>query len=165
MKILIIGVTILVMVVALIFILGWLTPETHEIVRSKKYSAPPAVIFKIITDFTQYPHWRSDVNAIEIQENGQLIIEKNRQGVLPYRIKERIENVKLVTVIDDPSLPFSGTWHFDIVGESNTCQLTITETGKVPNPLFRFFSKYIFSQEKTVQNYLQDLEKALKTKN
>lgn len=164
MKIVIIGVAILVMVVVLIFVLGWLAPETHETVRSKKYSASPAVIFKIISDFTQYPHWRSDVKAVEIQENGQLIIEKNRRGVLPYRIKERVENVKLVTVIDDPSLPFSGTWSFDIAGEGNTCQLTITETGKVPNPLFRFFSKYVFSQENTVQNYLQDLEKALKTK-
>ena len=74
MKIVIIGVAILVMIVVLIFVLGWLAPETHETVRSKKYSAPPAVIFKIITDFAQYPHWRSDVTAVEIQENGQLII-------------------------------------------------------------------------------------------
>ena len=77
-----------------------------------------------------------------------------------YRVKRTLSEVpkKLVRRIASDDLGFGGDWQYVITPTSEGgCQLTITEFGKVPNPLFRFMSKYIFGQTATMEKYMKAL--------
>ncbi len=78
----------------------------------------------------------------------------------PYEAVESTPPRHLITRIADPKLPFGGTWTYEIVPAGNSCTLTITENGKVYNPLFRFVSRFLIGQTATMDGYL----KALSTK-
>jgi hypothetical protein len=58
-------------------------------------------------------------------------------------------------------LPFGGTWVYEIVPEGDSCTLTITEHGKVYNPLFRFVSRFIMGHTATIDSYLAALNAKL----
>jgi hypothetical protein len=91
-------------------------------------------------------------------------IEESAHGKIPYKIVEENFNSRLVARIDDATLPFSGTWTFEINGKDGAAQLRITERGSVPNPLMRFFSTYVFSNAKTIRTYLDDVAKKVAAK-
>jgi hypothetical protein len=66
-----------------------------------------------------------------------------------------------VTRIADPSLPFGGTWTYDLKPQGSGTELTITEDGEVYNPIFRFMSKFVFSQTATIEAYQASLKRKL----
>ncbi len=51
----------------------------------------------------------------------------------------------MVLRIADPSLPFSGTWTYEIKPTGTGRELTLTEDGEVGNPIFRVMQKVFFS--------------------
>ncbi len=57
-------------------------------------------------------------------------------------------------------MPFGGTWTYVLVPDVAGTRLTITEDGEVYNPLFRFLSRFVFSQTATIDTYLRHLEAA-----
>jgi hypothetical protein len=53
---------------------------------------------------------------------------------------------------------FSGQWTFEITpAGSNTSILEITERGEVPNPFFRFVSRFIMGHTKSIEQYMAAL--------
>ena len=64
---------------------------------------------------------------------------------------------RLVTRIVDDGLPFGGTWTYDIVPIDGGSRVTITEDGWIGNPLFRFFARYVFGMNRTVDEALRGL--------
>jgi len=76
---------------------------------------------------------------------------------IAYEAMESDPPRHLVTRIADPSLPFGGTWNYEITrsGSGSTSTLTITENGEVYNPVFRFVSRYIMGHAATVDAYLK----------
>ena len=63
--------------------------------------------------------------------------------------------------IADPSLPFGGTWTYELRAEGSGTSLTLTEDGEVYNPIFRVMQKFFFSPYKTIDTYLENLKKRL----
>ena len=70
---------------------------------------------------------------------------------------------RLVTKIADDSLPFGGTWTYELSRPSagNGAVLRITENGEVKNVVFRFISRFILGQTATMDTYLRDLGRKL----
>jgi hypothetical protein len=64
-----------------------------------------------------------------------------------------------VRTIADPSLPFGGKWVYDVAPDGSGSTLTITEDGKVYNPIFRFVSRYFMNQAGTIETVMRDLAK------
>lgn len=145
-------------------IAGMLLPTGHRASRTVVYSAPPEAVFATISDFARFPEWRSGVKAIEIlsNEGGMTRFrEDGPHGPVTYRVEERTPESKLVTRIDDPSLPFGGKWTLHVKPVAGGTELTITEEGEVYNPIFRVMSKLFFSPYSTIDTYQADLRKRL----
>ena len=78
-----------------------------------------------------------------------------------FRIEASVSPSRCLTRIDEPDQPFGGTWTYNLAGEGAGTRLTITEDGEVYNPVFRFLSRYVFSQTATMEQYLADVQKHL----
>ena len=61
-----------------------------------------------------------------------------------------------------PSLPFSGTWTYELRPSGSGTELTLTEDGEVANPIFRVMQKLFFSPYGTIDTYLADLQKRVR---
>jgi hypothetical protein len=64
---------------------------------------------------------------------------------------------RLIGRIADPSLPFGGSWTYDVVREGAGSRVMITEDGVVRNPVFRFMSRFVFGHHATQEAYLRAL--------
>jgi Polyketide cyclase / dehydrase and lipid transport len=155
------GLLVLVGVIALV---GLFLPKGHRASRTVVYSAPPASVFAAITDFAKFPEWRTGVTDVEIlaDEGGNTRFrEQGPHGPVTYRVDERRPGSRLVTRIDDPSLPFGGTWTLEVKPVAAGTELTITEDGEIYNPIFRVLSKVVFSPYQTIDTYQADLRNRL----
>lgn len=155
------GLVALVCVAALV---GMFLPRAHRASRSVVYSAPPAAVFAAITDFASFPQWRTDVKAVTVLSEGGIVRfrEEGAHGTITYRVEERTPHSRLVTRIDDPALPFGGTWTFEVKPAAAGSELTITEDGEIYNPFFRVMSRLFFSPYETIDTYQADLRRLLK---
>lgn len=154
----------LVLLVAAVAGTGYILPVEHSVSGSLEVDAPPAEVFDVITGFARYPEWRTDVTRVEVTGErgaGQRIVEHGGAGVIPYVVEAYGPATHLVTRIDDASLPFGGTWSYELRRSGRGTVVTITEDGEVYNPIFRFMSKFVFGHTATIEQYLGDLERRL----
>lgn len=112
--------------------IGWLLPVAHSATRSAVIAAPPAEVFAAIQDVERF-------------------------APLEIRIERSDAPTFMRTRITDPDGAFGGTWTYVLVPDAGGTRLTITEDGEVYNPLFRFLSRFVFSQTETMEQYLADL--------
>lgn len=149
--------------VLLIVVVGFALPVAHVATREARLAAPPDRVFAALRDVERFPGWRSDVTAVEVlattpalrwRERGDNDITFEMETVDPPR--------RLVTRIVDRSLPFGGSWTYDVSPQEGGTRLTITERGEVYNPLFRFMSRFVFGHTATIDTYLADLQRHLR---
>lgn len=154
----------LVLIVAAVIVVGMLLPKGHRASRTVEYDVPPGDLFATITDVARFAEWRSGVTSVDILDpvDGKTRFrEHGPQGAVTYSIDVREPNTRLVTRIDDASLPFGGTWTFELTPTPTGTSLTITEDGEVYNPIFRVMSKLFFSPYATIDVYQADLRARL----
>jgi|SRR5579862_8341500 len=150
------------LLVASIFVVGLMLPTGHRASQTIVLAAAPPVVFAVITDFARTPEWRTDLKQVEMlpPETGRTRFrEAGSQGAITYRVEMMEPPSRLVTRIADPSLPFGGTWTFELRPNGAGTELTITEDGEVYNPIFRFMSKVIFSPTETIEKYQKNLKR------
>lgn len=108
-----------------------------------------------------FPRWRKDVKSVEIVGRtaaGPVWHERSGDGAITYETVERVPERRLVSRISDRSLPFGGTWTFDLTPTLSGTRLTIREDGEVSNPVFRFASRFILGHDATIRKYLAALD-------
>jgi len=64
-----------------------------------------------------------------------------------------------VTRIADDSLPFGGSWTYELFPSGEGTEVRITERGEVRNPIFRALSTFVFGHTVTLDRYLADLQR------
>lgn len=126
------GLAALVLIVALV---GAMLPRNHTASRTLSVRRPPEDIWALVSD----PAWNRAAA-------GQDIAVETVESRPPHR---------LVTRVADPTLPFGGTWTFDVKPTGTGATLTITEDGFVKNPIFRFVSKFVMGHHTTIDGYLK----------
>lgn len=164
MKWILIVVVGLVLLVGMMAAIGLMLPKGHRAVKTVTLAAAPAAVFAVITDFARATEWRSDVTRVEMLPDDagrQTFREIGKQGAILYRVEVREAPSRLVTRIADPSLPFGGTWTYELKPQGSGTELTITEDGEVYNPIFRFMSKVFFSQTATMEKFQESLKRKL----
>jgi uncharacterized protein YndB with AHSA1/START domain len=156
MKLLLITVVILAVPLVLVLMVGAMLPAAHTISRSITVNQPPQAVWNLITSA---PTWRPEVRKFEElpAHNGhRMWRETDKAGqTIAYEAIESVPPRHLMTRIADPSLPFGGTWTYEIAPSGGGSQLSITENGEVYNPAFRFVSRYIMGHAATVDAYLK----------
>jgi uncharacterized protein YndB with AHSA1/START domain len=150
----------------IVLIVGWSLPVAHRASRSVALHASPETVFNLISRPADFPSWRSDVRSVDIlpSEAGHSLFRENgKGGLILFRVESVVPNRQLITRIADKSLPFGGTWTYDIEPNGATTTLRITEDGEVYNPLFRFVSRFVIGHGATVDRYLGDVRRHLET--
>ena len=157
----------LVALIAVVATVGWMLPKGHRASRSVVLTAPPAQVFAIISDFSRYAEWRSDVTRVEMLPDdgrGLLFREHGKNGAITYRVEASEPGVRMVTRIADTNLAFGGSWTYGLTAATGgATALTITEDGEVYNPIFRFMSKFVISQHATIDAYQAALKARVET--
>ena len=156
-------VLILLILVCAVFVVGWRLPVEHRAVREASISAPPESVFALIDRPAEYPRWRSDVKRVELLpavDGHSQFREVGSNGAILYRIEQSTPPSRLVTRIADPKLPFGGTWTYDVIPGGTSTTLRISENGEVYNPMFRFVSRYLIGETRTIDRYLADVTRA-----
>jgi hypothetical protein len=165
MKIALLVVIGTVMLSACVVIIGLLLPKGHVVSRSASFHATPDELFSLI-DGSQA--WRPDVVRYETVPDAagkKLVSETTRNGeTITYELVDRVPHVSLTRRIANRNLPYSGEWTFSLQPSGATTIVRITERGEIYNPVFRFMSRFILGNTRTIDAYLQALEKALKQK-
>ncbi|MBI3448813.1 MAG: SRPBCC family protein [Acidobacteria bacterium] len=150
----------LAILVALVVVTGLALPKRHRAAASARYLRPPAEVFAVVTDFGAGASWRADLKSVERgpDQNGHPVwIEVGRNGRIPIEVVEVAPATKVVTRIADPSLPFSGTWTFELREADGGTALTITEDGEIRNVVFRSLARFVFGYHATMEGYLRAL--------
>ena len=140
--------------------IGAALPEDHAASRSAHYAEPPDVVWRAITEYDEFPSWRSNVDGVEaLGDAGGATgwVERSSTGALPLAVEEATAPRRLVLRIAADNLGFGGTWTYEIRAEEGGSTLTITENGTVSNLFFRFMSRFVFGYTATIETYLVDL--------
>lgn len=147
--------------IALVSVIGALLPEKHTATEAARFHQNPDAVWQAITNFQDFPAWRSNVRSIEpLASQNNLAAWREvdtRDHVLPIQVLESNPPRRLVTKIADPKLPFGGTWTYDLAPAPDGCTVRITENGKIHNVIFRFMARFIFGYKLTMETYLNDL--------
>jgi uncharacterized protein YndB with AHSA1/START domain len=152
----------IVVVLVLAFVVGNFLPDRHTVARSQVIPQPPENIWAVISDHAQAPSWNPMVLSAEKQPDNDgnpvwLETYKNNQK-MTLETKEFDPPRRLVRMITDVGLPFSGRWVYDIAQlKEGGSKVTITEHGEVKNPFFRLYARLIMSPTATIDKYLEAL--------
>ena len=161
MKVLLILVAGLVLLILGVAVVGAWLPKRHVVSRSASYRATPEQLFSLIAGAQ---NWRPDVTKWEtVSADGgrELTRETTRDGeTITYEVLDRVAPVSLKRRIATENLPYTGTWSYTLQSTGESTVLRITEDGQVYNPMFRFMSRFVFGQTRTMDTYLRALGKA-----
>jgi Polyketide cyclase / dehydrase and lipid transport len=155
---------LVVVVVAVVGFIGASLPAEHTVTRTVLVPAEPERVFAQISLVQDYPHWRTGVKRVDLlpEQDGKFHWQEvTSMGTIPQVLTENQPLTRRVVTIADPSLPWGGSWTYELEPQGSQTQLTITENGYVSNVFFRFMSRYVFGQASTLEQYESDLVKAM----
>jgi uncharacterized protein YndB with AHSA1/START domain len=141
---------------AAIWIRGATLPASHTATGESDVPAPPERVFARLGDPAAYPAWRKDVKNVRVLGNGRWI-EVGSQGTLPFRFAGRAAPRRLETVVDSTTLPFSGTWTFELEPAGSGTRVRVTERGTISSPPLRALAPLFSPPDRTLRRYLTDL--------
>lgn len=160
MKVALILLGVVAAVIVLIIVIGALLPKEHVAARSVKLRAAPGDVFRLVSG----PQgWRTDLREYKVfdQDGRHMVRETDTHGqTITYETVQSQPPTLLKRTIADKSLPFGGSWTWNIQPEGNGTSVTITEDGEVYNPIFRFVSRVVIGHTRTIDKYLAMLTAA-----
>lgn len=144
----------------LVYVAGLMVPESHVATVAADYRVQPDAIYAVISDPSKFMKWRTGLTRVDVE--GDRITEHSSFGPMHYRFGERVPGRRLTTEdAGGRERGFTGSWTFEIEPVANGSRLTITERGRVFNPVFRLLARFVFGYEGTMRQYHKDLAKRL----
>lgn len=140
-------------------ILGATQPARHVATVSARFARPPAELFAAISDHGGQKSWRPELKSLELlppQDGKTVFREVAGFGPVTFIVDESQPPRRYVTRILDETLPYGGSWTFELAPDGAGMRLTITEAGEVKSFLFRALSPF-FSKSATIEAYLKHL--------
>jgi hypothetical protein len=154
MRILILSLASVALVVALVWLIGWLLPETREGRAEAIIEAPPELVLAVIADVEAQPEWR-DLGTVRRTETGWF--EEILRG-------ERIDFVADEMSVDRIRLRFtsdagySGAWHAILEPVPGGTRIAVVERATMPSPLGRIVARLMFDPTAFATAYLAALK-------
>jgi glycerophosphoryl diester phosphodiesterase len=138
---------------------GALSPREHTVSESALIDASREQVFTAISDVGSFVEWRSELEGVELLTGAghERWRERADGEQVTYEVVESEAPSRLVTRIADDELPWGGTWTYALEAEGEQTRVTIREDGWVDNLVFRFFARFVFGYESTIEAYLADL--------
>ena len=165
MRLALIAIGVVVVLVAIVVAVGYTLPVKHRAEVSATIKATPDTVFALIANVEAFPAWRSGLQSVELisgTDGRKGYRELSSNGAITYSIESAEPGRHLVTRIVDKSLPFGGTWTYELSPAANAgTTLRIIEDGEIYNPVFRFVSRFFMGYDRTIKTYLADVAKKL----
>ena len=116
-------------------------------------------MWEALTNVGDYPRWRPGVRSVDALSSAGAVRwrEHTSDGDITFERTEEQRPRRLGTRITDETLPFGGSWTYELAPEGSGTRLTITERGYVTNPLFRFMSRFVFGHHRTQEDFQRAL--------
>ena len=149
-----VGVLLLLVAAAGIWVVGSLLPVGHRATVSRTLPADAEVVWQRIDRVEAWPTWRNV--RVEMLSGNSARVDDGWE-TLTYRI-ERPRARTLVTEIVTPGLPYGGRWTWAVTPSDGGTVVTVVEDGEVYDPFFRFFSRFVFGHDSTMRGVLDELE-------
>ena len=162
-------VALIAIVVAAAYLDGLTLPVNHVATVTGTVAAPPSKVFALITNISAAPTWRHEVKSVTVlpPDSGRdHWIEDLGHGQTMTFLATRTEApMRRDVLLDLPSPAYGGTWTYLLTpGPSpNTTTLSITETGFIHPPLYRFMMQHLFGMTHNLNQYLSDMRAAAPT--
>jgi hypothetical protein len=162
MRWVILGILFLVTIVVAVFAAGAMLPLGHVASRKLKLNQSPEAVWQVISNHSDDPKWRSDLKSVERlpDSNGHPAWQETYKDGMKLLLEdsEAVPPQKLVRRVRDSGNMFSGQWTFEITPAGpGSSVLIVTERGEVPNPFFRFVSRFIMGHTKSIEQYMTAL--------
>lgn len=116
-------------------LVGFALPQDHTASVYAFIKAEPEAIFAV---------------AVDLQDESDV---KTRL------LKEARPRLRETEIVEGPGAAFGGTWTLEIEPTDDGGKLTITERGRIYNPLFRFLSRFTFGHDATAKQFMAELRK------
>lgn len=159
MKWILLTLGVLVVIVGLVAVIGLMLPRDHVASTTTTISAPADSVWEALVNVTDYPRWRTDVRSVDVlvAEGATRWREHTRQDAITFERTDAQRPTRLETRIADETLPFGGTWTWNLAPDASGTRVTITERGFVTNPIFRFMSRFVFGHHAAQEDFLRAL--------
>jgi uncharacterized protein YndB with AHSA1/START domain len=146
-------------VIIAVFAVGATLPRKHTAALSIKLHQSPQVVWSAVSNHANDTAWRPELKAIKQlpDRNGHAVWQETDKHGNTLELEDTVIEPpkKLVREVHDTGNIFSGRWEIDITPTDNSGSMVhITEYGEVPNPLFRFMSRFVFGHTKSIEDYL-----------
>lgn len=168
MKFVLIALGVVAALLVVIVLVGYMLPVKHRAQITTTIAAPPDQVYAIITNVAAFPEWRTGVRSVEVlpsPDGKRRWREVSKNGTIPFVAESANAPTTLVTRIDSKSLPFGGTWTYEVQPDAEgRSRLQITEDGEIYNPIFRVVSRFLIGYEGTLREYVTDVQRKLGTR-
>lgn len=144
----------LIVVVAVVALAGALLPRSHRATRRARFRERPETMYAVLAG---PPDWRSDVKAFGRLPGGRWWEQEGHNHKVTFELVEDSPPTRRVVRIADRSLPFGGTWTFEIAPDGEGSAVRITEDGEIYNVIFRFMARFFFGYTASIEGNLRDL--------
>jgi uncharacterized protein YndB with AHSA1/START domain len=156
----IIVLAVLIFFLVAVALAGAMLPAQHSVTRTITLKQPPEAVWQAITDHAKEPEWRHDLVSVTklADRNGHELFEekyKNGDSMKIETVESQSPSRLVRDVVDNPI--FSGRWTYTLTTVSEGTSISINETGSVPNPVFRFVSRFVIGHTTTLDRYLANL--------
>ena len=140
---------------------GRSVPETHIAASAARYKASPREVFDVIVDIAGWTSWAPSVSSVEELPaqggNAAWMVRAGRQS-MPICLERAERPRRVVTLIDDPKLPYGGRWTWEIGPDgASGSRVVLTEDGFIRPPIFRALAKFVFGYRGHQRKYLRAL--------
>jgi hypothetical protein len=147
--------------VAVVYGMGRRLPAEHVATAAGVVGASQDKVWELITDTAQEANWRSGLLAVKpLPEQGGSPCWTEAGGgmLMPLCVMVEEPEVRRVVRVGDASLPFGGTWTWELAPVAGGTMVTITERATVERALWRFRGHYVMGDDTNVKQYLKDLQ-------
>jgi hypothetical protein len=160
---------VLIVLAVCAYIDGLTLPVDHVATVSGTVSAPPAKVFALIANVSAAPTWRHAVKSVTVlppddgRDHWTEHLAHNQDMTFLATRSEAPTRRDVLLDLATPS--YGGTWTYLLAPgpTANTTTLTITETGFIHPPLYRFMMHHIFGITRNLDQYLADVRAAAPT--
>ena len=163
MKWLLIVMGILAALFVLMAVIGLFIAREHRATSTITLRQPPDSVWKVVRDIGGSPTWFPAMQKSErLPDRAGHEVWRQKMGGfdVPIIVLESTPPQTLITQIDPKARKaFGGTWTYQLAPDAAGTRISVTETGWISNPIFRFMSRFLFGYYGSLDGYLKALGK------
>jgi hypothetical protein len=154
MRILILSLAVLLLLVALVFLTGWLLPAKREGRAETVIAAPPDRVLAVIADVEAQPEWR-EVGSVTRTADGWEEVTPRGERIV-FVADEMTETRIRLRFTSDAG--YAGDWEALLEPVAEGTRIAVVERATVPSPLGRIIARLMFDPGAFATTYLAALK-------